>query len=154
MDCGIFGQETWREKLSLRHKVTFVKYDTLNRTCCPWLPQVFPTYLWIKNMIECLSWGVKLDGYYCSTKKGSQSSSPACPIFHTALREREGEWRGGERALISFHFLPGKKKMPLTQIMPPKAKEKTENARGFGNVTRESRNLGLVLSKCHELKNR
>ena len=53
---------------------------------------------------------------------GSQISSPACPIFHTALRKKgRGEARG-ERALISFHFLPGKKKMPLTQIMPPKEK--------------------------------
>ena len=47
--------------------------------------------------------------------------------FSTLRSEREKgreEDRRGERALISFHFLPGKKKMPLTQIMPPKARVK------------------------------
>ena len=43
--------------------------------------------------------------------------------------QKEGE-RRGERALISFHFLPGKKKMPLTQIMPPAAREKRRLAIG------------------------
>ena len=39
----------------------------------------------------------------------------------------------GERALISFHFLPAKKKMPLAQIMPPAKRRRVASERGCVN---------------------